>query len=103
MSYILNAVSPSDVANWARQKNIPKMPTGLGFLAGRPNQAIEHGAYNVLALQPNVHLSSLGEFTVNTQLLIGGVALLAVGLFLLNRRSPKRRIRRRLRRVLRGK
>lgn len=96
--YLQNFQSPSDVANWVRQQNIPTVPT-LGFLSGRPNQAIEHGDYNVIPLNPMVHssrMSGLGQnITVNMELLIGGVALLALGLYLLGgKKAPKRRERR---------
>jgi hypothetical protein len=104
VSYILNASSPSDVANWARQQNIPKVPTGLGFLAGRPNRAIEYGNYNVLPLYPVTHISGMGQdATVNMKWLLGGVALLAAGLFLLGGKQADRtrgRRRERLRRRL---
>ena len=93
MSYLLNVGSPSDVANWVRQQNVPKVPD-LGYLSGRPNQAIEHGVYNVLPLRPVAHLSSIfDDATFNMKFLIGGVAIVAAGLYLLGRKRSGRRRR----------
>jgi|SRR5690348_13206018 len=93
MAYLLNAKSPSDVANFVRQQNIPVVPM-LSGLSGRPNRAIEYGHYNMLAVLPVPHMNGFfDEATVNTKLLIGGVALLATGLYLLGRKHVSRRKR----------
>lgn len=93
MAYLLNARSPSDVANFVRQQNIPAVPV-LSGLSGRPNRAIEYGHYNVLAVLPVPHMNGFfDEATVNTKLLIGGVAILAAGLYLMGRKHARRRRR----------
>jgi len=102
VSYLLNVASPSDMANFLRQQNVPAVPD-LGYLSGRPNQAIEHGIYNVLPLRPVTHLSSIfDDATLNMKFLIGGVAIVAAGLILLGRKRSgrRRRMRHYRRRIL---